>query len=217
MPILTVSRTFGAGGAEVAARVATALGWALLDNALVDAVAQRLGITAEAVREREERAPSLAVRIADALAFGSPEILVPEVDVDRGPSDERMLEVTRRVIAEASSAGPVVLVGRGADALVGDRPDAVHVLCYAPRPARIARVMSREGLTPSVAADRVDDVNRARERYVALHFGRVWLQPEHYHVCVNTDALGIDGAAQVVLATVRERLGEAHVMPASPS
>ena len=217
MPIVTVSRSFGAGGAEVAARVAAVLGWTLLDNALVDAVAQRLGTTAEAVREREERAPSLAVRIADALAFGSPEIIAPAADEDSRPSDERMLAVTRLVIAEASIAGPVVLVGRGAQVLLGERPDAVHVLCYAPRAARIARVMARERLTPDTAAARVDEVNRARERYVALHFGREWLQPEHYHVCVNTDALGIDGAARVVVATVHERLGEIRATPAAAS
>ena len=34
MPVITISRTFGSGGSEVAARVADALGWTLLDNAL---------------------------------------------------------------------------------------------------------------------------------------------------------------------------------------
>ena len=36
--IITVSREFGAGGAEVAAEVARALGWTLVDNQYVDEV-----------------------------------------------------------------------------------------------------------------------------------------------------------------------------------
>jgi len=38
MSIITISRMYGSGGSEVAALVASALGWQLLDNALVDAV-----------------------------------------------------------------------------------------------------------------------------------------------------------------------------------
>ena len=50
----------GAGGAELAARVAALLGWQLVDNALVDSVAQRLGVPVAEVVEREERVPTLA-------------------------------------------------------------------------------------------------------------------------------------------------------------
>ncbi|MGZ8413272.1 MAG: cytidylate kinase-like family protein [Gemmatirosa sp.] len=71
MPIVTVSRQFGAGGSELAARVAEALGWPLLDNALLDEVAARLGTSREAVAARDERRPSLASRLADALALGA--------------------------------------------------------------------------------------------------------------------------------------------------
>ena len=45
MPVITISRMFGSGGSEVAAHVADALGWTLLDNALVERVAARLGRT----------------------------------------------------------------------------------------------------------------------------------------------------------------------------
>ena len=57
MPVVTISRYFGAGGGEVAERVAAALGWTLLDNAVVDAVAQRLGVPIADVSALEERVP----------------------------------------------------------------------------------------------------------------------------------------------------------------
>src|SRR5689334_12710011 len=37
MPVITISRMYGSGGSEVAERVARALGWALFDNAMIDA------------------------------------------------------------------------------------------------------------------------------------------------------------------------------------
>src|SRR5437868_1757731 len=111
MPVVTITRQFGSGGSEVAERVARALNWPLLDSAIVEAVANRLGTTVGAVEAREERVASLSQRIADVLAFGSPEALPIAADVpDLPPSEERVLDMTRRVIDEAVARGPAILV-----------------------------------------------------------------------------------------------------------
>ena len=77
--IITISRMFGSGGSDVAARVAEELGWSLLDNAVVDSVAERLGVSAAEVSSMEDRVPSLVERIAAALTMSAPEIS-PTVD-----------------------------------------------------------------------------------------------------------------------------------------
>jgi len=206
MPVITISRMFGSGGSEVAARVADGLGWTLLDNALVERVAARLGRTPVEVQAIEERVPSLAERLADALALGSPEIVSPALSAPLPPTEERLLEVTERVIDDAIARGPVVLVGRGAQAYLAQRADALHVFCYAPRPSLIARVAEREQVSPEEAARQVDDTNKRREQYVRRYWHRSWLSPENYHLCVNTDWLGVDGAADLIIQVARERL-----------
>jgi hypothetical protein len=52
--LITISRQFGAGGSAVAAKVADALGWRVVDNELVERVAARRG-SPEDVATREER------------------------------------------------------------------------------------------------------------------------------------------------------------------
>src|SRR5688500_19788138 len=151
MAVVTVSRQYGSGGSEVAARIAGALEWRLLDNALIDNVAERLGTSAEEVEAREERVPSLVQRLADAMALGSPEMLAPIGDASLPPSDEQMLDVTRRVIAEAIASGPVVLVGRGAQSMLAERADTLHVFCYAPKAALVARAMRRVNIDAAAA------------------------------------------------------------------
>jgi cytidylate kinase len=207
MPVVTVSRQIGSGGAEVAARVARALGWTLLDDAIVDAVAARLGVARADVEAHEERVPSLVERLASALTLATPETFPPAVDDPLAPSEERIVEVTARVIDEAVQRGPCVIVGRGAQARLAHRHDALHVLCHAPRAALVRRVASRLGLSPADAERRVDEVNRQREQYVRRHWQREWLSPLNYHVCVDTEWLGVDGAAALVVELARERLG----------
>jgi hypothetical protein len=115
MPIVTISRMFGSGGSQVAARVASDLGWALLDNAVVDQVAARLGTTAAVVEAREERVPSMAERLAETMALSTGEFMAP-MSGPLPPTEEQLVEVTRRVVEDAIAREPVVVVGRGAQA-----------------------------------------------------------------------------------------------------
>ena len=207
MSVVTISRLYGSGGSEVAALVAKELGWALLDNAVVDAVAARLGITPAEVAAREERIPSLAQRLAEAMALGSQDWLSPLSAEKREPTDEQLIEVTHRIVNEAIARGPTVLVGRGAQAMLAERGDAIHVFCYAPRGALIARSMTRDRLDEHGAAKKVDDTNARREQWVRKHWGRSWRDHANYHLAVNTDWLGIAGAADLIVYAARKRFG----------
>src|SRR3954464_14306193 len=105
MAVLTVSRLYGSGGSEIAALVAKKLGWSLLDNAVVDAVASRMGLSVAEVQAREERVPSLVERLTSAMAMGSQEGASPMWGVKR-PPDEKLMEFPRHIIEEAIQRGP---------------------------------------------------------------------------------------------------------------
>jgi CMP/dCMP kinase len=204
MAIITISRMYGSGGSDVAARVAQLLGWSLLDNAFVDAVAERLGVPASEVEAREERTPSLVERLASALAVASPEILPPPTE-QLPPSEERMADVTRRIIEEAVARGHAVLVGRGAQSVLARRAGVLHVFCYAPREALVRRVAERRGVSIAEAEKNVDEINKQRDQYVRTTFKRSWKAHENYHRAVNTEWLGVEGAAQLVIHAARHQ------------
>ena len=205
MPVITISRMFGSGGSEVAELVASALGWTLLDDAVVDAVAARLGVTRAEVKARDERVPSLAERLVDTLSLASPE-LAPPSTTGLPPSESRLVEVTHHVIDEVVQSGPAVLVGRGAQCVLAERDDALHVFCYAPDAALVRRTIEQLGLSKSDAEKRVADTNRQRERYVRRHWNRGWRDPGNYHVCIDTAWLGVPDAASLIVELARKRL-----------
>ena len=129
MAVITISRLYGSGGSEVARGVADTLGWELLDNEIVDAVAARLDMSAEEVEAREERVPSLVERLASAMTLGSPEMLITGEHPLGAPSEEQIVATTAQIVEEAVSRGHVVLVGRGAQCQLAEREDACHVFC----------------------------------------------------------------------------------------
>ena len=74
--IITISRQYGAGGSEIARRVADRLEWRVVDNEFVERVAAEAGLSQEEVAAREERVPGFIERLAWALASASESVPV---------------------------------------------------------------------------------------------------------------------------------------------
>jgi cytidylate kinase len=206
MAVITISRQYGSGGSDIARRVAARLGWELIDNQFVDRVAERAGMDPVDVERHEERVPSLVERLAQALAISSPEVFVATAEPPEAVTHEdRIVEMTERVIAEAVQHGDVVMVGRGAQAYLAEWERTLHTYIVAPRAARIAAVMQRLAVDEDEAARTVDDIDKNRERYVKSHYKRQWGHPANYHLCLNSEALGYDGCAEAVAEAAKVR------------
>src|SRR5438876_118091 len=137
---------YGSGGSEIAELVARSLGWTLYDNAIVDAISERSGLPRSEVSAQEERVPSLVERISGAFTLGTPEAMPPYPDGQPATTEEEIVAATRRVIEDAVQRGPAVLVGRGAQCLLAERSDALHVFCYGPTAALIAHARDHYGI-----------------------------------------------------------------------
>src|SRR3989454_8208902 len=195
-PVITVTREYGSGGSDVARLVAERLGWELVDNQFVEEVARRAGVPPAEVAQREERAPGLLERLARTLAVASPEIFIAQAAVPRVEQDEATLvKITERVIAEAATHGRVVLVGRGAQAVLGNRPDALHAYVVASKAFRMKLAVERLGADPAHVERVVDETDRQRDQYVKTYYGRHRHEVTNYDLVVNAEKLGFEGAA----------------------
>jgi cytidylate kinase len=205
--LITISRQYGAGGSEVARRVAAALGWRVVDNELVEEVAARAGLPAEDVAEREERVPSFAERLARSLVASTPELFPASVPGGTVPTlqEADLVRMTETVVAEAAAKGRLVLVGRAASAVLARERDSIHVKLVAPRSYRVQAAAERLGVDLQKAAVAVDESDSTRARYHRQYYHRDWNDPVNYHLVLNTGALGLDGATEVIVAEARRR------------
>jgi cytidylate kinase len=203
--LITISRQFGAGGSEIARRVAAALGWRVVDNDLVEEVAARAGLPPERVAEREERVSTFVERLARTLAAASPEVFPPPASageiVDVPEAD--LVKITETVVAEIAAQGRVVFVGRAAPAVLSREADALHVKLVAPRAFRIQVATERLGCRPDKAASVLTNTDKMRARYLREYYRRDWEDPLNFHLIINTGAVGFDGAAEVIVARAR--------------
>lgn len=215
--IVTISRQFGAGGGEIAASVADALGFRVVDNELIDKVAERAGMPPAEVAEREERAPGFIERLARALARSAPELQSPSPEKPPEPEEKSLVRITEKVVAEIAAEGRVVIVGRGVSAVLSAAHDALHLKIVAPIPVRIERIVERLGVDDAEAERQLRASDANRSRYHSHYYGRDWNDATHYHMVLNTGAMGLDGATTVIIgraktvwpnATAERRAGE---------
>jgi cytidylate kinase len=203
--LITVSRQYGAGGSDVAQRVADALGWRVVDNELVERVASRAGLTPETVAELEERAPSFMERLARVLASATPELFPPPTGTVPEHSEGDLVRLTEAVVAEMAAEGQVVLVGRAAPAVLDRAEGALHVKLVASPVYRIRVTAERYGLDPKDAERIMRETDANRERYHREYYGRDWNDPLNYHLVLNTERLGLEGAASIIVAEVQRQ------------
>ena len=230
MRVVTLSREYGSGGGEIAARLARRLAWRLIDHEIVARVAQELGITAaEAATYDEQGAGRVARFLRSLTPLDAGGIVRDREPLEAGavlgggalgvaPTghgvDERTYHAMLRQVVEAvADAGQVVIVGRGAQAMLAGRRDALHARVVAPLEERIAYVARREGLGEAAARARIERKDRARARYLQAHYQRVPDDPHLYDLVLNTGVLALDSAVEL-LALALEHKGRQLAAPA---
>src|SRR6516225_5326646 len=109
MNVITVSREYGAGGGEVARRLAERLSWELLDRELLHQAAAVEKVPDEELVALDEKAMGLVDRLR------------------RHPPHERYMHGLKQAAQAAAARGNVVLVGRGSRFLVGESPNFFHL------------------------------------------------------------------------------------------
>jgi CMP/dCMP kinase len=205
-PLITITRQYASGGSDIAQLVAKELGWTVIDNEFVDEVARRAGLPKAEVAQREERAAGLLERLARTLAAASPELFITEAAVSDVERDESAIHrTTERIIMEAAAEGRAVVVGRGAQALLAKRPDALHVYVVASKPWRIQLAVEKLQVDPATVEKVLDETDKRRDRYVKTYSGLVRREVENYDLVVNAERLGIEGAAAVIVAEAKRR------------
>ena len=160
--IITIEREYGCGGGEIARLVAKHLGWKVWDQLLTEEIARLANCSKAAVEVREERTDPLYYRLFKSFLRGSYEgsINAPKLNL---VDSETILRITKRVVEHAAERGNCVIVGRGSQQFLKNRPDTIRVFLYAPREDKVRRLLAR-GKSEQEAEQLVDTVDRERDR-----------------------------------------------------
>lgn len=208
MAIITISRQYASGGGEIAERVASRLGAHLLDRDLIHEVANRLGLPENVVVEHDERGESLIARLVNALRVSYPDASAPP-DLMEVPGDfpdlsnRAYVQAIEQVVQEGARTSNAVIVGRGAQFILGNHPRALHVYVFASFDVRVQALVEEQSISAQEAERIVRDFDGARARYARHFYHADWQSPQHYHLMLDAGRLGRELAADIIISAAQ--------------
>ena len=203
MPVVTIRGPLGSGAPEIGKMTAERLRVDYVDREIMAKVAARLDRQEEDVKEKEMPSSSLFGRIARALERGySSEIgfegaylHVWQIPLD----DTRYLKTLEAVLKELARNQAIVIQGRGSQFILRDLPQALHVLITAPLETRLKRVMREQNVDMESARKEISRFDGGSREFIKRYFkAEVW-DAVNYDLVVNTEYLGNEAAAAVIL------------------
>ena len=223
MRAVTVSREYGSGGGEIAARLAKRLGWRLIDHEVVAQVARELTIPETEVEAHDEQAEGRIVQILRRMrlsvsgGFATPlagaQLGAPFLAASTLPAPGELAyqDMLRHVVQAAANTGHAVIVGRGGQVILAGQRDVLHVRVVATLKQRIAYVMGREGLDEAAARARVQIKDRARARYMQAMYQCNHEDPHLYELVLNTGELALDSAVGLICVALEQKANRLQV------
>lgn len=227
MPVITISRQFGAAGAPIGRALAERFGAEFLDRAIVAQAALRAGIPEHELESYDERLPTMWQRVASALAAApEPAIAGVPFSASLAPMSihERLVEITRAVIEEAADRGNAVILGRGGAFILARHPGAFHVQLHASLDARVRYLLARVEEIPKEARpeetalrELCQTIDTTRAEYISQVFGADWRDVTHYDLALDTGNLGVEKSTDLIEAAVPAEGSGPHNAPRAVS
>jgi cytidylate kinase len=193
--IVTIEREYGSGGGEIAQLLSKQLGWKLWDQLLTEEIARLAECPKAVVQLREERTDPLYYRLFKSFLRGSYEGSINAHKL-KVVDSESILRLTERVVQHAAKTGNSIIVGRGSQQFLKNRPDTLRVFLYAPREDKVRRLLAR-GKSETEAEQLVDTVDRERVDFIRKYFNVDWPDRAIYHTMINT-AIGDETVLQMI-------------------
>jgi cytidylate kinase len=209
MPVITISRQFGAAGGPVGRALADRFKAEFLDRAIVAQVAVRSGVPERDLQTYDERLPGFWQRVASALASSAPEPELPALPYSEHMSalsvHDRLVAIIRAVIEEAAERGNAVILGRGGAFILGKRPGVLHVQLHASLDARVRWLLSRVEEIPDDARpeerslrELCESIDGERAAYIRRLFHADWLDARHYDLAIDSGRIGVARTVEVI-------------------
>jgi cytidylate kinase len=191
-PVITVSRQHGSLGRQIAQKLAERFHYTLLHRDIIHQICTSSGYKRSIIEALDEHSRSEIGAWFEGIVVGS---YVDHTDYFRQLSE---------VIYSVSKLGGVVVVGRGANFIVGPE-HGFHIRVIAPRDVRVRELMRRPAMTEKDAGKEIDDSDRERADFVKRHFGKSIDDPLYYDLMINQVAISPDTAVSLIAVAAMEK------------
>ncbi|MBN2411825.1 cytidylate kinase-like family protein [candidate division KSB1 bacterium] len=191
--VITISRTHGAGGDNIAAEIASLLKWQIYDRELVEYIAQTCQIRNRIVECFDERklnqTHNWVHTLLDKQVLGM----------------EKYFRLLHDVIVAIAEQGQAIIIGRGSNFIV-EPQNSLRVMITAPMNWRVNNIAEAQNITAKEAKKVVALVDSNRYAFVDRYFHRSANDMTAYDLVLNVEHLSSTVAAKMIINNLEIKL-----------
>ncbi|MBU0985967.1 MAG: cytidylate kinase-like family protein [Proteobacteria bacterium] len=202
MPVITISRQFGAGGRTLGEMIAKELDYQFIDDLIIQELSEKAKVSKDFVKSLERSAGGKISKLISGMF--SKNYMERILGDDKGYIDEHIyVELLHEIFLEFAKQDNVVLLGRGGQYVLQGFQGAYHLLLVAGLKDRI-KFMQKFYNVSDAKAEKAVKQGEIRRSAVLRKFGKEdYDQPHLYHLVLNMSRLSLEQALKEVVALVR--------------
>lgn len=184
MPVITISRGSLSGGQELAELVAKRLGYRCVSREVLIEAAAKYGIPEPKLEELFDKKPGFWEWLTR--------------------SRERYLVFMQAAMCEFAQSGNLVYHGQAGQQLLPHISHVLKVRLIAPLERRVRSAMERQSMSRDAAIKHIQRIDDERYKRMRELFDVDWRDPALYDVVLNTQHMGLETAAEVVVSMAQQ-------------
>ena len=195
--VITIGRQCGSGGRRIGETIAERLGVKCYDKELLTLADKNSGLCEELFETHDEKPTSsfLYSLVMDTYSMGYSNSAYLDM-----PLNHKIFLAQFDTIKKLAEEESCVMVGRCADYALAEYPNVVNVFITGNDEDRIAYLTERYKVDPTKAKDIMVKTDKKRASYYNYYSSKKWGDAKSYDLCINSSAVGYDGAVKLIRA-----------------
>ncbi|MBQ7844675.1 MAG: cytidylate kinase-like family protein [Clostridia bacterium] len=200
--VITIGRQFGSGGRQIGRLLSEKLGIPYYDKEILAEAAKESGLCEEILEHHDEKPTgSLLFSLVTGVQMHG-NLGGAYMDM---PLNHKIFLAQFDAIRRLASEGGCIIVGRCADYVLRDKPNAVKLFVKADMRQRMERAVAFHGVDIAKAEDYVRKMDKQRASYYNYYATNTWGDVNNYDLCLDTGKLGIEGSVELIMDYVALR------------
>ena len=186
--VICIGRQYLSGGKDIGKMLAEKLGVAFYDSKMLRDKAKEIGIE-EGIFDMFDEKPT------KSFLFNA---VMDPYSIDSAVNEGKVIEAQRRVILEAASKGPCVIVGRRADKIIEDDERVISIFIGADIEDRINKYLEDNKVTERNARRAVERKDRERASYYNYFGDGAWGRANNYTMCFSSSRMSREQIVEMI-------------------
>ncbi len=199
--IINIGRQLGSGGRTIGKMLAERFNCSFYDKELLNLAAKESGFSEKFFEQNDEHK-----KFFKSLFHLHAQHVSDNNFYINKFSQESLFQFQAEAILKAAKEGNCVFVGRCADYILRDNPNAINIFITADIKFRLMQVCKRHECDEDTALKIINSKESIRASYYNYYTGKKWGYSQSYDLCVDSSKLGIEGTVDFLAYYIQEWL-----------